>query len=157
MTQPVFGVPDHQLVLTENENSSSNLSVTYDGSATGVTVVNLGTDLWTVTFTQQITIATDFFAWQEPGDPTHFNYFNAGNYIGAVDFVYSDLSWTGSYDLPPNGFTYIGVGLDHTNPTAPVPIDITFEDGPAVPDTGTTCSFFGLSLMGLAFFRRKFC
>ena len=41
-----------------------------------------------------------------------------------------------------------------------VDVFATFHDNAAAaeaPDTGTTCSLFGVSLMGLAFLRRKLC
>ena len=71
--------------------------------------------------------------------------------------VKSDITF-GSITGQPNGFTFVNVGLDTTDG---VPFDVTFNDNGdtarGVPDTGTTVSLLGLSLMGLAFLRRKLC
>ena len=68
--------------------------------------------------------------------------------------VYSDV-FQGPNNEPPDGFTYVNVGVDTSDG---VLIDATFYDlGDPVPETGTTCSLFGLSLVGLAFLRRKLC
>lgn len=57
----------------------------------------------------------------------------------------------------PNGTPIANVGTDTSNGAS---ISVTFFDKGDVataPDTGTTGSLFGLSLMGLTFLRRKLC
>ena len=155
VTQPVFGAPDHQLVFTEN--SSTDLSVTYDGSKTGITVTNLGADHWSVSLPSNLTFTTGpGFEWLEPelganGGPTNFVTFASSSA--------SVFSETGDSIITPNEdeSTVTNVGVDSRDQ---LPISATFDDDgdvATVPDTGTTFSLFGLSLMGLAFLRRKLC
>ena len=145
-TQPVFAVPDHQLVFTEN--SSSSLSVTFDGSTTGISVFNQNADDWFVLFPPTLIFAGSL-DWIEPAENSSNSFFGGSGQA----FVYSDnVIFPGAQ---PDGFTYVNAGTDTSDG---VPIDVTFHDlGDTVPDTGTTCSLLGLSLMGLAFLRRKLC
>src|SRR5476649_481378 len=74
LTQPVFG-QNHQMVITEN-SSTSLLTVTYDGLTAGITQQNLGADLWTITFPQDLFLPTGLgstLSWFEPGNPNQIN------------------------------------------------------------------------------------
>jgi hypothetical protein len=147
VTQAVYGgvVPDHQLVITET--SSSMLSVTYDGNPLMVTPQ--APDFWSF-FTGTITVNTPLF-WIEPENSLLANEFSVSPPFG---LVFSDNAVGANAE--PNGFKYVGGGTDNG-----IPVDVTFNDdardSPSVPDTGATYSLFGLSLLALAFLRRKFC
>ena len=148
VTQAVYGeiVPDHQLVITET--SSSMLSATYDGNP--LIFTPLAPDSW-FAFTT-ITVNTPLF-WTEPENPLLANEFSVSPPFG---FVFSDSTVNPGATAEPDGFTFVGAGMDVTG----APVDVTFHDNAAaaevVPDTGATCSLFAVSLMGLAFLRRKF-
>jgi len=158
LTNTVFGsvITDHQLVITEN--SSTSLSVTYDGTA--LTVGSSGNpDSWFIDAVPNITLVNpgpnDRFEWLEPGSTAEMNVFTQLGAGGQFAASSDDLVQGSS---PPNdGFTFVGAGTDTSDNRA---IDVTFHDNgdtARVPDTGTTGSFLGLSLMGLAFLRRKLC
>jgi hypothetical protein len=49
-------VPTHNIVLTEN--SSTNLTATYDGSTTGVTVTFQAPNQWVVTFPATVNLGS---------------------------------------------------------------------------------------------------
>jgi VPDSG-CTERM motif len=155
VTQPVFGVPDHQMVFTEH--SSSSLTATYDGSSAGITVFPVAANDWIVNFTQQnLEFNNPLLLWLEPGNANQVNELTA--FLFPFITILSDFSATGT-SAQPDGFTYVAVGFDVTTGSA-VPFDVTFHDlgdVAAVPDTGTTGSLLGLSVMGLAFLRRKLC
>ena len=89
----------------------------------------------------------------EPGSTAEMNVFMQFGAGGSFDASSDDLVQGSS---PPNDrFTYVAAGMDTSDGVA---IDVTFNDHgdtARVPDTGTTGSFLGLSLMGLAFLRRK--
>ena len=157
VTNTVFGslITDHQLVITEN--SSTSLSVTYDGTA--LTVGSGGNpDSWFIDAVPNITLVNpgpnDRFEWLEPGS-NDGNFFRQNGAGGSFNASSDDLVQGSS---PPNdGFTYVAAGMDTSDGVA---IDVTFNDHgdtARVPDAGTTGSLFGLSLMGLAFLRRKLC
>jgi len=157
VTNTVFGgvITNHQLVITEN--SSTSLSVTYDGTA--LTVTQVPFDSWTIDAVPNITLVNprpnDRFEWLEPGSTAEMNVFTQLGAGGQFAASSDDLVQGSS---PPNdGFTFVGAGTDTSDNRA---IDVTFHDNgdtARVPDTGTTGSFLGLSLMGLAFLRRKLC
>ena len=68
-------------------------------------------------------------------------------------FVISDIASSGQIPINPDGAS-VQVGTE-----GGVPVIATFHDLGDVataPDTGRTASLCGLSLMGLAFLRRKF-
>jgi len=152
VTQPVFGSSidlDHQMVFTEN--SSSSLSVTYDGSSAGITVTPISPDGWTVTFSQSFT--SGGFTWQDPTDAAVLSnlvlFLSGGRFDVISDFLVPTTQ--------PNGSTYVGAGTQVSDGT---PFDMTFNDNgdtARTPDTGTTGSLLGLSLVGLGFLRRKLC
>jgi VPDSG-CTERM motif len=155
VTQPVFGIPmDHQLVFTEN--SSSSLSVTYDGTAVPVTFSGLESFGWGVSGVPVNLSPSGFMvSWFEPGSALSFNI--VFEFPASGDFaVLSDRNFTRGR-IKPNGSTFVNAGIDNRDG---VGVDITFRDHGDVattPDTGTTCSLLGFSLMGLAFLRRKLC
>jgi len=153
VSQPVFGVPDHQLVITEI--SSTRLLATYDGSA--LVVLNISRDEWDIEtfFFLDIATGNDILSWTEPGQNSSNRFLLR---LGGQSFVISDVGGPGD---EPDGFTYLRVATDTLDN---VPIDVTFHDNATAseavhpaPDTGTTFSLFGLSLTGLALLRRKFC
>jgi len=156
VTQPVRAVPIvNNIVITEN--SSTSLTATYDGSTTGVTVAFDGTDLWTVTFPSTVTFSLlGGVNWLEPENSSLGNevsfFTRPSNELG----VTSESALVGS-KTTGNGSTITNVGTDSSNGLS---ISVTFFDKGDVataPDTGTTGSLLGLSLMGLAFLRRKLC
>jgi hypothetical protein len=154
VTQPVFSQAPaptpHDLEFIEN--SSTSLSVTYDGSTTGITVVNSSADLWSVLLPPTLVFSLNPTpAWIEPDNFAHDNFvlFTSGS--GTV-FSDTPLTFTPTLDEFP-----VAVGFDTSDQ---LPIFATFDDDgdvATVPDTGTTFSLFGLSLVGLAFLRRKLC
>jgi len=152
VSQPVFGVPDHQLVLTEN--SSTSLTVTYDGNPVAI---NLSFDNYWVMFITGVIFYTAEH-WIEPENANSVNLFVQRS---AAITVVSDIANGINFGAQPNGFTFVAAGTDTRDN---VPIDVTFHDNATAseavhpaPDTGTTFSLFGLSLTGLALLRRKFC
>jgi VPDSG-CTERM motif len=146
VTNTVSGafVVDHQLVFTEN--SSSSLTATYDASPLTVTPTPGSPDQWTFSLPVGFVDLTTFVLWTEPDN---------SNLVNSVGFsngtVFSDVTNPGGPALT-NG-TPVQVGSD-----GGVAVFATFNDVgdvATVPDTGTSFSLFGLSLMGLAFLRRK--
>ena len=120
VTQPVFGSSidlDHQMVFTEN--SSSSLSVTYDGSSAGITVTPISPDGWTVTFSQSFT--SGGFTWQDPTDAAVLSnlvlFLSGGRFDVISDFLVPTTQ--------PNGSTYVGAGTQVSDGT---PFDMTFND-----------------------------
>ena len=155
--QPVFGGAVHQFVLTEN--SSTNLSVTYDGSP--LTVNFVSSDSWNFILPAGFvnTLAGFNQAWTEPGNSNLVNLVNFGTEITRAASITSDLTidpLPGSGVSPVANDTSVQVGT-----VGGVAVFATFNDkaaaSEAVPDTGTTCSLLALSLIGLAFLRRKLC
>jgi hypothetical protein len=155
VTQPMRAGTIDSLVFTEK--SSNSLTATLNGTALSVT--HVGTDGWFVTLAgvsgpiqppgklpldgQQV--------WTEPGA--------AGFPVNAVttQMSFNRISVTSDLNVPLPGLP------DGTQDTMNFSLNgnslfVTFFDkgdvAPA-PDTGTTGSLFGLSLMGLAFLRRK--
>ena len=154
-TQPVFGGAVHQFVLTEN--SPTSLAVTYDGSP--LTVNFVSPDAWT------FFLPTDFVdtsvgfgqAWTEPDNSNFVNFVTFGSDITRAGFVRSDFP---SDQLAGTGISPIADGASVQVGTAGgVAVFATFSDkatsSEGVPDTGTTCSLLSLSLVSLAFLRRK--
>jgi hypothetical protein len=153
--QPVFGGAVHQFVLTEN--SSTNLSVTYDGSP--LTVNFVSSDSWNFLLPAGFvnTLAAFNQAWTEPGNSNLVNLVNFGTEITRAAAITSDLTidpLSGSGVSPVADGTSVQVGA-----VGGVAVFATFNDkaaaSEAVPDTGTTRSLLALSLIGLAFLRRK--
>jgi hypothetical protein len=162
VTQPVNGqTPTSTPVITFTEYSSTNLTAVYTNSSGGTTNLIVTpfpgfTDLWTVALPSDGSLVTfNDAAWLEPSSTTSIN-----NILGQVSSfrVTSDIPLTG----PP------GAGVLTNNQMTAFPIAIVVGTGPivfgvfndlgdvaTVPDTGTTASLLGFSLMGLAFLRRK--
>jgi len=148
VTQSVYGVPDHQFVLTEN--SSTILSATFDGAP--LTVTSIGNpDGWFVT-TPDVTLPQSLFVldWFEPGSTSSFN--GGAQFLSTTNFlVESDQPFFGGGN-EPNGFTYVDAG---TLTSDGVGIDVTLNDNgdtAAVPEP----TVIGLLSVGaLLFWRRK--
>ena len=152
-TQPVFGEAVHQFVLTEN--SSTSLSVTYDGSP--LTVNFVSSESWNFILPAGFinTSVEGGQAWTEPENSTLMNFVTFGGEVANLAFITSDLL-AGSGVSPIADGTSVEVGT-----VGGVVVFATFNDKAAasegVPDTGTTCSLLALSLIGLPFLRRKLC
>ncbi|MBV9008174.1 MAG: hypothetical protein JO354_03260 [Verrucomicrobia bacterium] len=139
----------HQLVLTEN--SSANLTVTYDGSSSGIRITDLGPDSWIIDLGFPFGGATRGagYPWLEPGNSGLENvvqFFPAGT---TTLFVFSEIS--GNFGSPVHDHTLIrNVNTDLRDNK---PISIRFDDdgdGSAkVPDTGATLTLLLLSLTAL--------
>jgi VPDSG-CTERM motif len=144
------------------EISSTSLTALYNGSATGIIVSNTGPDQWTLTFAPTVTFLSNLdVGWIELENPSQVNLISTTNPPSNQLFVTSDIS-PNLTSVFQNGITTnFSAGTDFSNVAAgPVSIFATFHDNAAaseatVPDTGTTGSLLGLSLMGLAFLRRK--
>jgi hypothetical protein len=124
------------------------------------TITTLTPDVWGPTSISAEGVGTSgangFVRWQEPENTAGFE--NLVNFSippfgiggGWIITVHSDMIATPG--AAPDGTTFPGPGFN-----------VVFVDNAAtsettaVPDTGTTASLFGLSLTGLAFFRRKLC
>jgi hypothetical protein len=148
--QPARAVPIHNLVITEN--SSTSLTVTYDGSAIGVSVIYISGDHWGVTIGFPVTFSGNP-QWTEPEDPSFFNVLTLS---GINQFIVnSDFFSNGSTPLA-DGATFSNFGTDTRDGA---PISITFNDHgdvAAVPDAGSTFPLLLLSfavLFGAARFR----
>ena len=153
VTQPVFGglLPaptPHELVITEN--SSTSLTVTYDGSPLIVSFDS--SDLWHFSMPRAF-LSLGQPQWTEPDPSNLVNYVDFTSNVEAI--VHSDILPNSFFSTNADGAS-VGVG---TILTDGLQVFATFHDlgDAAVPDTGTTFSLFGLSLMGLGFLRRKLC
>src|SRR5690242_8831982 len=151
----------HSLVITEN--SSSSLSVTLDGSSTGITVTNTGTEQWDITLsiTNLSFLGNARFNWIEPESSNKFN----GVYFGpqGIDgvnlqenemLVFSDSTPLDASSLKDGVPTPFVVGGIEVNGDIEA-IYATFHDNAAssepnaVSDTGSAFDFLLLSLIGL--------
>ena len=159
VTQPVFGQAPaptpHELIFTED--SSTSLAVTSDGSTSGITITFIGGEEWLVDLPFAVTADTAA-NWTEPEDSSLFNYVE---FIGSPRnrlIVHSDdqrFGFPQQFPLGANGDS-VNFGIDLSDNVA---VQAVFNDNGDVaktPDTGTTFSLLGVSLMGLAFLRRKF-
>jgi hypothetical protein len=157
VTQPMRASAIDNLVFTEN--SSTSLTATLNGNALSVT--HVGTDGWFITLAGvsgpiqlpgKAPLDGHQF-WTEPGA--------AGFPVNAVTTQMSlnRISVTSDLNVPFSGLP------DGTQDTMNFslngnPLFVTFFDKGDVataPDTGTTGSLLGISLMGLAFLRRMLC
>ena len=154
-TQPLFGGAVHQFVLTET--SSTSLTVTYDGVP--ITPHFVSPDSWT------FLLPTDFVdtlvgfgqAWTEPDNSNLVNLVNFGTDITRAGSITSDLTLD---PLAGTGISPIADGTTVQVGTAGgVAVFATFHDNAGAsegaPDTGTTYSLLSISLVSLAFLRRK--
>jgi hypothetical protein len=166
-THPAWaGAVEPTLTLTEVSNTQLNWAWDAAGGSTSGTINTLLPDNWPSTPISGPNLnqsegfnLTGHALWTEPGNPGFYNlfflqYFQSTTSIGlwTIFPVISDTSDTSS------GFT---IFPDSTVADSGF-FKFAFVDSAAaseatVPDTGTTFSLFGLSLMGLGFLRRKVC
>lgn len=93
------------------------------------------------------------------GDYTIGGLYNSGSadlftISAAMISTASDVTYAGSRFAVGDAFP---TGDADGNANSYFGPNFQFTSARTVPDTGTTCSLFGLSLAGLAFLRRKFC
>ena len=144
VTQSVMAQSGNQLVFTED--SSSSLSVTYNGSTNGVTVIPQGADQWEVV-EPQVVLNPSVAQWAEPepgGFVNHFTFL-----VGNAFTVFSD-----TLQVPGLPVTADDTGVQIGTDGAGTPIIATFDDDAAtaeatVPDTGSTLALFALALAAL--------
>jgi hypothetical protein len=150
VTQSVYGIINDLVII---ENSSTSLTVTYNGSTSGITINNFGPDGWA--FRLQFPLSVSFAefitpVWFEPENSTRANFALLADNFNFVEFL-SDLPFSPSDNPVPNGTTVENVGTDNMNGGT---INMTLFDNAAtaeqsVPDTGSTLSLLFLSLTGL--------
>jgi hypothetical protein len=142
---------NHQVVFTEN--SSTSLSVTFDGSTTGITVTPEGLpDEWSVTLPSEVTINIDAAGWVEPENANLINLVLP--LTGVNGFSVSVLSDNTNILSPQspisNGGTINEFFLDTNDLTF---VSATFQDNgdvaATVPDIGSTLRLLSFSLIGL--------
>lgn len=135
----------YEIVATEN--SSTSLSVTLNGSASGVSILPVQPDKWLVTLPFTADVSGSALAdFAEPGSDTTSNdvyfIFTAGQAVQLA--VTSEFFSSAPF---PNGGTAFFTAPDNKQ------IAITFNDngdGPVgVPDTGTGLGLMSLSLAAL--------
>ena len=155
VTQPMRAGVIDTLVITEN--SSTSLTAILNGT-TALSVGNTSSDNWTITltgvFANSDNVALSQF-WTEPDVAGFVNAVTFNNLFPGVLFVGSDFPGQSGLADGTTDFTSFGLVV---GPGTVAPLFVTFFDKgdvATVPDTGTTFSLFGLSLMGLAFLRRK--
>jgi hypothetical protein len=140
----IGGTVSHLVSLTEF--SSTNLTATYDGVTTGVTVTPGNPDSWTVLLpASAFILGFGGAAWAEPENPTTMG--NAVSMFGNNTLmVTSDVAAT---SLLTNGMT-IATGTFDTRDSAPILIKFTdVGDAVSVPEPGSTGSLLVLALMAL--------
>jgi len=133
----------HQLVLTEN--SFTSLTATYDGSAAGLSVINISSDHWGITLSPGTTFSGSP-QWTEPDNSSFVNVLTTfGNNQLIVN---SDFFPNGTLPMADEG-TFTNVGIDTRDGAS---ISVTFDDDgdqATVPDTGSTFVLLCLSLGAL--------
>ena len=162
-TQSAFAVASTGYSLVLTENSSTSLTLTYNGPAgVGAFSVNpTGSDTWSISVTQMfgspsfMNFSND---WVEPEDPTQAfinEVFYSGDFPNTI-FVRSDLNILLDQlgTVSPNDTPYaIAVGTD-----SGLPIFLTFNDlaqsaeaapSQGVPDSGSTLGLLALASLGL--------
>jgi VPDSG-CTERM motif len=152
VTQPVFGDGSgfHDFVITEN--SSASLTATYDGSPLTVLQVPGFPDEWTFALPTGFLSTVGLQQWTEPENSNLVNAVSFGTAMTRAGSVQSDFSLNTQFPINADGASVL-VGTD-----GGVDVFASFTDNgdtATVPDTGTTFSLLGLSLMGLGFLRRK--
>jgi hypothetical protein len=143
-TRPVFA-QSNQLVLTEN--SSTSLSVTYNGSTTGILVGLIAPDQWLVALPVTISQPQGFtgLQWFEPENISLFNNVKLfGSSPTNVLTVVSDAAVDLSLVALPDGRTW-PIGVDSSD----MPILATFNDNAATAESVPEPSTIGLLLFGL--------
>jgi hypothetical protein len=140
VASPVFA---HQLVFTEN--SSAILSVTYDGSSTGIAISQAGLpDTWNVVLPLNVSTGLTTYEWREPEDGSLSNLVIFSS-PGLIVFIVSEDS--GNFPgAVPDEATIANVGFDTRDQQ---PISATFDDDgdrmSTVPDTSGTLGLLSLS------------
>jgi hypothetical protein len=138
-----------------DEFSSTNLTATFDGSTSGVTVQNTSSDHWTVTFDLDFTFSSTLVAWAEPEnsalDPNGL--WNQGTFIfnasGNQMFIVSDTSLLAG-SLVASDSTFVPVGQLNNIFMKERTVIATFTDhSDGVPDNGSTFGLLVLSLIGV--------
>jgi len=145
-------IPTHDIVLTEN--SSTDLSVTFDGSPV-MTVSNTAQDRWTVTFPDTFIFGGYDKFWEE--NPISL----LGNVVEASGTnqlsVLSDVDTGRSPAGAANGSTQ-SQSPGASDSGNPVTVNFKFNDigdgSSSVPDTGSTLGLFIVSLIALLAARR---
>jgi hypothetical protein len=152
VTQTASAGAVHSFVITEN--SSTSLTVTYDGSP--LTVTFQGPDAWSFSLPRSF-LSNDFGyeQWTEPENSNLVNLVNFGLEDTRDGTVDSDHSILNQFPIVADGTT-VEVGTD-----GGVPVFATFNDkaegSEAAPDTGSTLGllFFALAtVFGATRFRR---
>jgi VPDSG-CTERM motif len=152
LTQPMRASAIQTLVITENSSTSLTATLTTSSGTTSLNVTSNGADRWFIDLAN-VGVGGSHQSWTEP------------DAAGFVNLVETDLVDSNILDVTSDfGPGHTGLADDTTDFTSFTlgggPLSVTFDDDgdvAAVPDTGTTCSLFGLSLMGLGFLRRKLC
>ena len=149
VTESAYGTAIHQIVITEN--SSTSLTATFDGSP--LTVIPVSPDTWSFSLPGGF-LSQGQPAWTEPENSKLVNYVDFT--LNTAATVHSDISPLSFFSTSADGAS-VQVGTDLSDGTAVFATFRDHGDTAAVPDTGTTGSLLGFSLMGLAFLRRKLC
>ena len=175
LTQPAFAQAPapHDLQLTET--SSTSLSVTYDGSTTGITIDNTSSNRWTVTFPTTIDFGVYSITGHTPPQDATLTWLEPENSPPTTQFTPQNLInvTVGSHQLTiasdsssalrlffngeSSAVLDTSIGTDQTNQAA---IAATFTDNAAtaeatVPDTGATLGLLLVSLIALLGARRR--
>jgi hypothetical protein len=163
----------NQLVITEN--SSTDLSATYNGSPLTVTFTPLPppAEQWSVSppegviFDIRTRSGISSYGFIEPDNPALFNWiFSApdptetkNEIVVASDLRISDFLGQPGFEglqFVPDGTTVIGIGVDRNTSS---PIVLTFHDNAGstelVPDNSSTFSLLVAGLMALFCVRRR--
>ena len=157
------GVAEPTLTVTEVSNTQLNWAWDAAGGSSSGSINTLLPDNWPITpisgpnlFQSPSFNFTGHGLWTEPGEPGFYNllsvgYFQSTTSIGlwTIFPVISDSSTSSGFPIFPDS-TVADVGLFKF-----AFVDSAAASAATVPDTGTTFSLFGLSLMGLGFLRRK--
>ena len=145
VTQPMRAGVINTLVITEN--SSTSLTATLNGNPLSVTF-NFA-DSWTIALTGVSPNSGQF--WTEP---------DAADFTNAVFTLSTDQLFVTSEFGPGRSGLADGEPDTTSFKLNGGALSVTFfdkGDGATAPDTGTTFSLLGVSLMGLGFLRRKLC
>jgi hypothetical protein len=142
---------DHILVLTET--SSTTLTATYDGSAVGVSVINISSDHWGITLPSGLSFSGSP-QWTEPDNSSFVNVVTTSGNNQLI--VNSDFFPNNTQPMADES-TFSNFGTDTRDGA---PISITFDDdgdvASTVPETGSTFTLLVLSLVVLACAHRLF-
>ena len=142
---------NNNIVITEN--ASTSLTVTYNGSTSGVTVSFLSSgklgDAWKVTFPSTVSFTsvnnTGVAAfWVEPENSSQLNagFFHPSSNVA---FIFSEHPAVTNPTVP-NGTTVTDIGTDTGDGGS---ISVTFNDKSDVPDTGSTLGLLFVSVIAL--------